>query len=158
MGVATAIALAGAGLAYYMYIKRPQVATDFADKAPAAYTTLLNKYYVDELYDATVVEPCKRLGSLWDWMDRHIIDACVRSIGRMTDSGSAGITWIEKHVIYGGLNVIGYANHLVAWSWRKLQSGMVHHYVAVIVIGLVLLVHILLIWATGSSTGEFAMR
>ena len=61
-------------------------------------------------------------------------------------------------MIYGGLNVIGYANHLAAWSWRKLQSGMVHHYVAMIVIGLIILVHVVLLWWIGSSPVDYAMR
>jgi NADH-quinone oxidoreductase subunit L len=46
---------------------------------------------------------------------------------------------MEKDVIYGGLNVIGYGNHLAARQWRQLQSGMVHHYAAIIVAGLFLL-------------------
>ena len=118
---------------------------------PRAYTTLLNKYYVDELYDKVIVEPCKKLGMLWDWLDRHILDEIVRGICHMTDVAAAAITWTEKHVIYAGLNVIGYGNHLTAWAWRKLQTGMVHHYAAVIVVGLFLLVHFILIWVTGSS-------
>ena len=62
-----------------------------------------------------------------------------------TEAGSAGSTWIEKHVIYGSLNIVGYANHLLARSWRKLQSGMVHHYAAIIVAGLFILVHLVLL-------------
>jgi NADH-quinone oxidoreductase subunit L len=42
-------------------------------------------------------------------------------------------------VIYGGINIIGYGNHLAARQWRHLQSGMVHHYAAMIVAGLFLL-------------------
>ena len=155
---ATLIALGGLGLAYYMYLVRPQMADEWAQKTSGVYTTLLNKYYVDELYDKLFVEPCKRIGELWDWIDRNIIDRFVRGIGSATDTSSAGITWTEKHVIYGGLNVIGYANHLAAWSWRKLQSGMVHHYVAVIVIGLFILVHFLLLFMTGTSPVGYAMR
>ena len=112
---------------------------------------LLNKYYVDEFYDRMFVEPCKRLGMIWDWIDSNIIDRMVRAVGRMADLGSAGSTWFEKHVIYGAANVIGFGNHLAAWSWRKLQSGMVHHYAAMIVVGLFLLVHFLLVWLTGKS-------
>jgi len=57
----------------------------------------------------------------------------------MADWGSAGSTWIEKYIVYAGLNVIGYGNHLVAREGRKVQSGMVHHYAALIVAGLFLL-------------------
>ena len=134
------------------------MADEWAQKSSGAYRTLLNKYYVDELYDAIIVEPFKKLGQIWDWIDRHIIDRFVTGIGRMTDKSAAGITWTEKHVIYGGLNVVGYANHLAAWSWRKLQTGMVHHYAAVIVIGFFILVHILLLWWTGTLPMNYAMK
>jgi len=151
MGIAILIAVSGWGVAHYLYSARPRAAEDWAARAPGTYGTLLNKYYVDELYDWMFVEPCKRLGMIWDWIDSNIIDRMVRAVGRMADLGSAGSTWFEKHVIYGVANVIGFGNHLAAWSWRKLQTGMVHHYAAVIVVGLFLLVHFLLVWLTGKS-------
>ena len=158
MVLAISIALGGWGVAHYLYAIRPQTADEWSQKAPGLYATILNKYYVDEGYDRWVVEPCKRLGILWDWIDQHIIDEMVLTVGRMTDTGSSGITWVEKHVIYGGLNIIGYGNHLAARSWRKLQSGMVHHYVAVIVIGFVALVHVILLWFVGTSAFGVALR
>ncbi len=125
-----------------------------ASRASGLYTTLLNKYYIDELYDALFVEPTKRLGDAWDWFDRTVIDGIVRAVGDAAEAGSAGSTWIEKHVIYGSLNIVGYTNHLLARSWRKLQSGMVHHYAAIIVAGLFILVHLVLLWWTGAGTGS----
>ena len=151
MAVAIGIALSGWGLAHYLYAIKPGTAVDWSERYAGAYRTLLNKYYVDELYDAVFVEPCKRLGEIWDWIDQHVIDRVIRGIGRGADVSAAGATWAEKHIIYGGINVIGYANHLAAWSWRKLQTGLVNHYAAVIVIGLFLLTHFLLVWLTGSS-------
>jgi NADH-quinone oxidoreductase subunit L len=153
MGVATVIALAGWGLAHYLYSIRPEAANQLAAKAPAVYTTLLNKYYVDELYDLLFVEPTKKLGQVWDWFDRTIIDGIVRGVGEMTESSAWLITWIEKHIIYAGLNVIGFSNHLAARAWRKLQSGMVHHYAAMIVAGLFILVHLVVVWWTMGSMG-----
>ena len=151
MAVAIGIALGGWGLAHYLYAINPGTADAWSERYAGAYRTLLNKYYVDELYDAVIVEPCKRLGRLWDWIDQHVIDRFIRGIGHGADVSAAGVTWTEKHVIYGGLNVIGYANHLAAWSWRKLQTGLVNHYAAVIVIGLFLLTHFILVWLTGTS-------
>ena len=134
-----------------MYAIRPKMANEWAERSPQAYRTLLNKYYVDEAYDFLIVEPCKKLGAIWDWFDQHILDRFVQGIGRGTDISSWAVTWVEKHGIYGGLNVVGYANHLAAWSWRKLQSGLVHHYAAIILIGLVVLIHLALLWFAGSS-------
>mgnify|MGYP001590671162 CR=1 FL=1 len=158
MVVATAIALGGWGLAHYLYSVRSEGAPALAERMPAVYTTLLNKYYVDELYDRAFVEPTKKLGVAWDWFDRNVIDRIVIEVGRLTEGGSAGATWIEKHVIYAFLNVIGYANHLTARAWRKLQSGMVHHYAAIIVAGLFILVHLLLVWWTGTSPDGLALK
>ena len=139
MVVATGIAVIGWGLAHYMYQVSTPTADVWADKFSGVYRTLLNKYYVDELYDFIIVEPIKRLGELLDWFDRTVVDGLVRGVGQLADWGSAGSTWIEKYIVYAGLNVIGYGNHLAAREVRKIQSGMVHHYVALIVAGLFLL-------------------
>ncbi len=153
MVIATAIALIGWGVAHYFYAIQPRIPDALAARMSGAYTTLLNKYYVDELYDVLFVEPTKRLGAAFDWFDRTVIDGIVRAVGQGAEVGSAASTWIEKHIIYASLNVVGYANHVLARSWRRLQSGMVHHYAAIIVAGLFILVHLVLLWWTSSSTG-----
>jgi NADH-quinone oxidoreductase subunit L len=139
MVIATGIALLGWGLAHYFYSVNLSAPDRLAEKFQFAYTTLLNKYYVDELYDLLWVEPTKKLGFLLDWFDRTVIDGLVRAVAQLADLVAAGSTWAEKYVIYGGINVIGYGNHLAARQWRQLQTGMVHHYVAIIVAGLFLL-------------------
>jgi len=139
MMIATGIALLGWGLAHYFYSVNVSVPDRLSAQFQAAYRTLLNKYYVDELYDLLWVEPTKKLGFLLDWFDRTVIDGLVRAVSRLADLAAAGSTWVEKYVIYSGLNVIGYGNHLAARQWRQLQSGMVHHYAAIIVAGLFLL-------------------
>jgi len=139
MTIATGIALLGWGLAHYFYSVSPSTPERWATKFSAVYTTLLNKYYVDELYDVLFVEPTKKLGRLFDWFDQIVIDGIVRAVGQAAELGAAGSTWFEKHVIYGGINIIGYGNHLAARQWRHLQSGMVQHYAAMIVAGLFLL-------------------
>jgi NADH-quinone oxidoreductase subunit L len=139
MMIATGIALLGWGLAHYFYSVNLSASDRLATKFQAAYRVLLNKYYVDELYDLLLVEPTKKLGLLLDWFDRTVIDGLVRAVAQLAELSAAGSTWMEKYVIYSGLNVIGYGNHLVSRQWRQLQTGMVHHYAAIIVAGLFLL-------------------
>lgn len=78
MGVAIAIALMGWGLAHFLYAVSPVTADGWAEKFSGLYRLLLNKYYIDELYDLLFVEPLKRLGLILDWFDRTIIDGVVR--------------------------------------------------------------------------------
>jgi NADH-quinone oxidoreductase subunit L len=139
MMIASGIALFGWALAHYLYSMNPTAPDRWAARAQLAYKTILNKYYVDELYDLLFVEPTKKLGLALDWFDRVVVDGIVRGVAHMAELGAAGSTWVEKHVIYGGVNIVGYGNHLLAKQWRQLQSGMVHHYAAIIVAGLFLL-------------------
>ena len=139
MGIATGIALLGWGIAHYFYSVSLSTPERWAAKFSPMYTTLLNKYYVDELYDALFVEPTKKIGWLFDWLDRTVIDGIVRGVGQVAELGAVVATWFEKHVIYGVINTVGYGNHVAARKWRHLQSGMVQHYAAMIVAGLFLL-------------------
>src|SRR5207253_470949 len=56
-GVAVVAALIGWAVAYWLYVSNPRKADDLAKSMRPAYTTLLNKFYVDELYAAFVVRP-----------------------------------------------------------------------------------------------------
>jgi NADH-quinone oxidoreductase subunit L len=139
MMMASGIALFGWALAHYLYSVNPTAPERWAAKVGVLYTTLLHKYYIDEVYDLLFVEPIKKLGLFLDWFDRVVLDGIVRAVGHLAELGAAGSTWVEKYMIYGGINIIGYGNHLMARQWRHLQSGMVHHYAAIIVAGLFLL-------------------
>ena len=60
MGVSVGIALVGIFLAWVMYIKSPELPAKFVGKFQGAWRTIYNKWYVDEIYDALFVNPCKR--------------------------------------------------------------------------------------------------
>src|SRR5437899_10849158 len=90
-------------------------------------------------------------------MDAVVVDRAVIAVEQVTDLNAAGSTWFEKYVIYGLINVLGYANHIGARILRQLQSGLVHHYAAILVTGLVALENpnMLFFWrgaASGSCT------
>jgi len=153
MGVTTLIALAGWFTAHYFYKMKPEQPDLLMDKMKGAYTLLLNKYWVDEFYDKTAVEPSKAAGRGLDTVDTQGVDRVVVLVERATELGAVGSTWFETYVIYGSINVTGYANHLAARVLRKLQTGLVHHYATILVAGFVLLVNLiaLFLWLGGAS-------
>ena len=102
-------------------------------------TVVLKRRWCAKLKSCSPGTIARARGAAVAGFDRVVVDGIVRAIGQMTELGAAGSTWAEKHLIYGGLNTIGYGNHLLAKQWRQLQSGMVHHYAAIIVAGLFLL-------------------
>ena len=153
MGVTTLIGVAGWLTAHYFYKLKPEQPDLLMNRMKGAYTLILNKYWVDEAYDKAFVEPGKAVGRGFDRADTAGIDRAVVAVEQATDLSAAGSTWVEKHVIYSGLNEIGYGNHLAARVLRRLQTGLVHHYAAILVAGLVVLVNLiaLFLWFGGAS-------
>src|SRR5207253_5799919 len=88
MGLSLLIAVAGILLAHRFYVTSPEISDQLADRWAGAHQTLLNKYYVDELYDATVVSGTFASGrGLWAF-DRRVVDGAVNGSGWATLIGS----------------------------------------------------------------------
>jgi NADH-quinone oxidoreductase subunit L len=82
--VAASVAAAALGIAvaHRLYVAAPGAAEALARRAAAAYRTLLNKYYVDEIYAVLVVRPLERLaGWFWRIFDVRVIDGLVDGTG-----------------------------------------------------------------------------
>ena len=91
MGLSTLVALAGIGLATMIWLKRPAIADAWATRFAGVHRLLLGKYYVDELYNAVIVQPVKRVsqGLLWRGVDAGLIDGTVNGVGLVVRGWSA---------------------------------------------------------------------
>jgi NADH-quinone oxidoreductase subunit L len=92
MGVSTLVSLAGILVATYFFLWRRDRADALAASLPAVHRLLQNKYYVDELYDAAIVQPIKRASAtaLWKGVDATVIDGTVNGVGTLV-RGSASL-------------------------------------------------------------------
>jgi NADH-quinone oxidoreductase subunit L len=110
MLVSMGVAIVGIFLAYKMYIKKPELPEKVTERVPGLYDLIYNKYYVDEVYDATVVEPIVN-GSvvLWKEADSKVIDGVVNGTASLVERLSAVI--------------------------RKLETGYVQNYALGILVG-----------------------
>ena len=122
MGVSTAIAFGGIGIAVLIWLRRPQIAASLAMRYPGLHRLLLNKYFVDEAYAAAVVQPM-RVGSermLWRGFDVRVIDGAVNGAGAVV-AGSAGVLrLIQTGSVrtYAGSMLIGVVLILSFYLWR----------------------------------------
>jgi NADH-quinone oxidoreductase subunit L len=115
--------------------------------APAFYTTLFNKWYVDEAYDYAFTGRRKigpiRLGAmglgegLWKF-DSNVIDGTVNGAGWMTRmTGTISSLW-DKWIIDGlFVNGVAIVTRLASYPVRLVQWGLVQWYALVMVAGLV---------------------
>jgi NADH-quinone oxidoreductase subunit L len=114
MILSVAVVLLGILIAYRFYISHPDVPKKLTEKYKGAYTVLLNKYYVDELYAKIIVNPLLSL-SLWCWrfFDAKVIDGAA--------NGSAFLTGWMSAII------------------RKIQTGCVRNYALSLVFGAIII-------------------
>jgi NADH-quinone oxidoreductase subunit L len=110
--LSAAVGILGILLAYLFYVTKRGLADSFAKAVGGLYALVYNKYFVDEAYDATVVEPLIE-GSrtvLWHGVDAGLIDGTVNGIGRR----SRGIGSILRLAQSG--NIRSYAAWVVLGS------------------------------------------
>jgi NADH-quinone oxidoreductase subunit L len=122
MAFSSGIALAGIGVAAYFFLRRKDAADRVAARLAGAHRVLLNKYYVDELYDAVIVQPIKRISerALWKAVDTGVIDGAVNGAGSFVNGASAILRRVQTgsmrayalSVFVGVVLILGY------YVWR----------------------------------------
>ena len=122
MAVSSAIAFLGIGLAAFIWLKRRDIADAMARNYGGLYRLLLNKYYVDEVYDAAVVQPI-RIGSqegLWRGLDVQVVDGAVNGTGALVAAGSSVLRRLQTGSVraYAGSMFIGVVVILGYYLWR----------------------------------------
>jgi NADH-quinone oxidoreductase subunit L len=147
MALSLGLAFAGWGLAWKTYRQADKGYVEpIAATMPPVYTTLFNKYYVDEAYDYAFTGRRKvgdvrlgvmGLGEASSWFDSHIIDGTVNGAGWITRFAASLSNWWDKWVI-DGLMVNGPAifARLLSYPARLLQWGLVQWYALVMIVGL----------------------
>jgi NADH-quinone oxidoreductase subunit L len=124
LGAPVIAGLLGFLLAWWLYIRRPELPDRIAESLRAAYRLVSGKYFVDEIYAAVIVRPLLWLSTsvLWHGIDERVIDGAVNGIGRDAEK-------LGERV-------------------RHLSSGNTRSYATWVVFGAVLLT-IVLVWMAG---------
>jgi NADH-quinone oxidoreductase subunit L len=130
-GVAsTAVAVGGFAVAYLAYMKRsptfdPAV---WSARLPWAYSLFYNKWYVDEIYQYTIVRPLHWVSTvvLWQIVDIRIIDGLVNGVASSMSFTSGQL--------------------------RKVQTGFVANYALAIALGAVIIVGVYFIFVSDLFT------
>src|SRR5262245_49906451 len=139
------VAIAGMATAYRFYVKKPEVSEQLAERFAGAHRLLSNKYYVDELYDATVISGTMASGrGLWAF-DRNVVDGAVNGTSWITvvSSWFSGLT--DKTVVDGLVNLVGWIVQETSLAFRRLQTGLVQNYAMLMLFGIFAFVSVYLI-------------
>ena len=105
-----AVAVTGIGIATVLYRKYNSKPETIALKTGRFYKTVLNKFYMDEIWMfITKSVIFKRISEPVAWFDRHVVDGMINQTGKQTENAS--------------------------FSIKGLQSGKVQFYAIVFVLG-----------------------
>ena len=108
-------------LSFYMHIHNPKILEDFKNTNLPLYNFLLNKWYIDELYEKLFVNPAKKIGSFfWKKGDIGIIDRF----------GPDGISKLVK---------------IISNRTGRFQTGFIYDYAFVMLLGLSILLTYLIL-------------
>jgi NADH-quinone oxidoreductase subunit L len=122
MAVSTLIAILGIGLATWLWWKNPATPVRMAAAFPGLHRLLLNKYYVDEFYDVTVVQPVKIVSEdgLWRVMDARLVDGAVNGTGQVVGAMSAVLRLFQTGSVkmYAASTFLGVVVILAYYIWR----------------------------------------
>ncbi len=106
------LVVAGAVSAWFIYLQRPSIADQLAQRFAVIYNILDRKYGFDELYQAVFARGSYRFGrGLWRYGDAGMID------GLLVNGTAATVGWF-------------------AAVFRRVQSGYLYHYAFAMIIGL----------------------
>ena len=122
MIVSSLIAVLGIGIAYFIWNKRRDIAASLARQFGGVHQLLLNKYYVDELYDNAIVRPIQMISEhgLWRGADVKLIDGAVNGAAAVVDAGAVVLRRLQSGSVrtYAGSVILGVVVILGYYLWR----------------------------------------
>ena len=139
------IAVTGIWTAYRFYVRAPEIAENLKQRWAGAHTVLSNKYYVDELYNATFVKGTMASAfGLWAF-DRRVVDGAVNGSGWLTVFLSWVSSLIDKYAVDGAVNLVGRSAEEASFVFRRVQTGLIQNYALMMLFGVFAFVSIYLL-------------
>jgi NADH-quinone oxidoreductase subunit L len=134
------VAAIGFFLAYITYYRKSDLRERVASSVRPVYNALLNKWYVDELYDALFVNRAKDSGlGLWRF-DAKVVDGAVNGSAWATIKSALGSGWWDRWVVDGLVRFAGGFVKTMSWPVRLAQTGYTQNYALVMILGVLIFI------------------
>jgi NADH-quinone oxidoreductase subunit L len=136
MAVSVAAALGGIGAAWYVYKIRSGVpAQDFVSKHKELYELVRDKYRVDELYRAMVINPLLDLNEGTCRFDNEVVDGAVNGAAWVGRTVAKGTGLVDNEVVDAAVNGAAVATQTIARKVRRAQTGNIKEYLTFALVG-----------------------
>jgi len=128
LGVLAATVGFVAARAVYKDNRNEQALLAMIERWKGVWTTVYNKYYVDELYQAIVIKPSLAWSRLLSWIDATLVDGLVNLAGTATRLFANVDGAIDRYLVDGAVNAVASLTQGAGRSLRHLQTGRIQTY------------------------------
>jgi NADH-quinone oxidoreductase subunit L len=137
MAVAVVLAIAGIVAAWYLCLVRSDLPQRFVRRWRGTHALLCNQFYVDELYDATIVRGTLASARGLRVLDRRVVDAAIEGVASLTQVGAWVSHMLDTYLVDAGVNGLARGAGRGSFLLRRLQTGLVQNYALLMVFGVV---------------------
>jgi len=119
IGLSVLVAAAGIAFAFRAYLWSPETATRLRERLAGVHRAVLNKYWVDELYEWTAVRPVYHTAqAFWRFWDTKVVDGLVNGVGLTLEGVSAVLRlfqtgFVGTYALFFTLGVVALLLHFL---------------------------------------------
>ncbi|MGE5672390.1 MAG: NADH-quinone oxidoreductase subunit L [Mycobacterium leprae] len=145
--MATTAGLTGILIGWLLYAKvAPATRARVIKALNPVYNLIRNKYYVDELYDVTVIKGVQVASVVVAWFDGHVVDGLVNGVGVLGNWIATASDWFDWHVVDRLVTMWADFARALSSAFRRISTGYVQQYMltfVVVVVASVLLFQVI---------------
>ncbi len=140
MLISVAIAATGIFLAYRMYWNNSKADESVSRAWPSLYRLVFHKYYVDEIYGATVVAGTVAGAEGFSKFDAEVVDGAVNATASLSLGAADLSSLADASLVDGAVNAVWRIFEQLSLVFRRVQTGVIQNYALMMLFGVGILV------------------
>jgi NADH-quinone oxidoreductase subunit L len=132
--ISSVMVLLGISLAFVVYVFGIINPDKTAQSIRPLYLFSLNKWYWDEIYDATFIKGSMLISKILSWFDTNVVDGIVNGVATLVRKFAFANAGFDKYVVDGLVNFTAFSVNTTGAVLRKLQTGKVQTYVVMLIL------------------------
>jgi NADH-quinone oxidoreductase subunit L len=145
MGLSVLIGVAGILTARHFYVRDPELPARLARRWRGLHSLVFNKFFVDELYDATAIRGTLASARGLFAFDRRVVDGAVNGSAWLTQIASWLSHMTDKYIVDGAVGLVAWSAGRGSFLVRRIQTGLVQNYALLMLLGVFAFLTVLLL-------------
>jgi NADH-quinone oxidoreductase subunit L len=131
----TLVVVIGLLAAVFLYLMRRDLPAKITARLGLVYEAVCDKYYVDEVVNATFIAASFWASRALSWVDANVVDGFVNLVGRTGKFAGTFSAWIDRTFVDGAVNGVALVTQAFGSVVRLFQTGRIQQYATFAVAG-----------------------